>query len=412
LDLFLSRVPRHGRHYCPLADRVVAVDTEFVRHRVGPELGWCSADGERELPTRVDSGFCLMIEQGSERKFIHKSTQDVCFQLQGEGRAQRLQPFRMGQLESVAFEPPCLPADCSARAKPFSRSDCDFGFPTVTCRPCLHNCLLSVLIRRGGERPVPRPDVYELFQIHFASFLAPLQAHLDTCPIPCDEELFEWWVSRPGVYAEVRREQLREARARYQAGDRKDMWTIKAFEKQEFSLKEDPKPRSISCFSDLFVVAFAPYVQYVAFLLAPCLEPGVYASLPGSPGYSVTWDKGFDPITHAELRPQPAYGFVCEEDGENWDRNHRIETLAQPRSLYVSIMPRETALEYALMPLRVFTKARIPVADGPDYVLMYAVAGSLNTGEPDTSLTNTLICAALDTFRRTWARPISLSCGQ
>jgi hypothetical protein len=184
------------------------------------------------------------------------------------------------------------------------------------------------------------------------------------------------------------------------------MFRVKAFEKAEFSLKEDPKPRAISCFNDLYCVAFAPTIQWTAAQLAPCLAPGAYATLPHSPGWNVIWDKGMDPITHATLAPQPGNMYVYEEDGENWDLNHRVETLAAVRSLYVTVMPEAVAREYAQQAEQLHTVSYIPSSHGVDWKFEYSVTGTLNTGEPDTSFTNTLICSALDTFRRTF-RPRS-----
>lgn len=273
---------------------------------------------------------------------------------------------------------------------------------------------MGVLTRRIAAKRFPEPLLYAAFLRYFADFLIPIkQALLEARAdphFPTESALFDWWVNRPGVYGYKRRVELARAYWEVQHGEGTDFSRIKTHEKAEMGRKKEPKPRTISSLSDHFVVRFAPAIQYAAIYIGRCLRPGVYETLPGRVlNVRPVWLKGVGPSELAAWMDHCARGKTrfCGEDGAEWDMRHQIPTLAMPRSLYTIFMTRETAEAYwghVTTPYAFTSTSLVRGHAGTDtFKSKLRVSGTLNTGEPDTSCSNTLITLAFDYFRLTEA---------
>jgi hypothetical protein len=269
-----------------------------------------------------------------------------------------------------------------------------FGITTGTTpvreRGCVHNVLIASLKRRGAVRPPVVRQVYVEFLAYIKAFCDPIRQYVAAHFPPKDHlTLFEEWVTRPGRYSPARQAQFREALLAYYTdrGDPK-MWDNKVFIKVEAAMKRPVKPRLISGLSDTLSALVGPYTVPVAELVKTYLD---------STGW-IHWVK--DSLTrHGQIFEQCMMhsSYVHCTDGSNWDKNHLPSTL-RAVDVFTHVMPKKIRTLWHKAGHRAV--GHIAVKNHREYATTYksVVGGSIYTGQPDVSLSNTLIRLCLDLF--------------
>jgi len=307
---------------------------------------------------------------------------------------------------------PCSSRTHTAPGAQWLVSSC-FANPCVLSG-CMRNTVLGALHRRAKPSPEVSPDVEKAWIRYLNEQTAPLIKVLDAA-----EELrwephqqFEWWLNRPGFATEPRKVQLRKAFHEIQNGETIDYKEAKTFCKiqmecssaspmNEFmpvyepDMVKGPRPRGVTCVSDHVAVLRGPITQLVAKILGKCFEPGVYQTLPGCIHKTETvWMKGCDPVTMGNVINGLFESLIYSDgtDASAFDKNH---TMATRRAVDLAWRYYPQTTKDILANMQYVSKTRM-TADVGQMVLTYTQQGGMLSGEPDTSLTNTLVRMAID----------------
>lgn len=276
-------------------------------------------------------------------------------------------------------------------------------YPEVE-RTCVHGMIMALAERRLRAQT---PHVHQLKFAKVCRLITnPLRValrsdHLLTGP---PDELYDWWVSRP-QFSETQRRRLRVARqvmldAGWLTTGRNSILGTKTFLKLEVLLKRLFKSRAITCMEDAWNILVAPAVQRAALIVGDHLQPNRYRELPGAPRLELVWLKGgtaaeAGALLHAYV---PRYPHAIGTDGVMWDGSH---TMAQLHNVDVfsEFFPAHVRLLYSTRRHEARSRVNVGTRKAPSWVTFCtSLDGTLFTGQPDVSLSNTLLRLCIDVY--------------
>jgi hypothetical protein len=335
---------------------------------------------------------------------------------------ERKQQPRIGSWEDFA-KYPCRSSSHNAPGAQWLVSGC-FAEPCVLSG-CLRNTVLGALHRRAKPSPVVESDVEEAWIKHLLEQNVPLLNYLRSREelLWEPQRLFEWWRDRPGFATEPRKRQLTKAFHEIQQGIKIDFTEAKTFCKIQMECSsgspmneflpvyepdtpKGPRCRGVTCISDHVAVLRGPITQMVAKLLGPCFAPGAYEQLPGCVHKTNSiWMKGSDPVAMGQILNEAFAGMVYSDgtDASAFDKNHTMAT-RRAVDLAWEFYPQST--KDILRDIKYVSKTRM-TSDVGTMCLTYSQQGGMLSGEPDTSLTNTLIRMALDRIMHSCSPKVS-----
>lgn len=272
------------------------------------------------------------------------------------------------------------------------------GVPTVQLN-CVHNGMAAFLLRRGPRRPELHPAAYREFQRLLIAFMDPLRRVVAAADWQAWSmtERFEWWVSRPGVYTAAAQEQHRRVwDASFVCGTcHREAGQCSHFEKIELSTKPAVKNRGITGLSPLLSVLRGPTTQLVAKTITEWLTGTNYATMAHCKiPLGFHWAKGADAVTLGTQIQEHLEGFEWSigTDACEYDKCHLLPALRAVDCVEDSMPP-----EYRTWLRRVRFRSRVyfPTDEG-DIRMTYSYHAGILTGEPNVSMSNTLIRMCLD----------------
>lgn len=276
-------------------------------------------------------------------------------------------------------------------------------YPEVE-RPCIHGSIMALLERRlKAQTPKQNEEVFALLCYRIVE---PIRRYLRGDPLLTGDPhvLFEWWLARR-QFPEHVRVRLRKAHILMQtmgwtAEGREGIMATKTFLKLEVLLKRLFKSRAITCMDDRWNILIAPAVQRAAELVGDVFKPGRYAELPGAPNLDLVWLKGGTARQTGEYLHSVALNkpYSLGTDGVSWDGSH---TLAQMHNVDVfsEYYPPAVRAMYRNRLHEATSRVNIATRKNPEYVrIATSVHGTLLTGQPDVSLTNSLLRVCVDVY--------------
>jgi hypothetical protein len=244
-------------------------------------------------------------------------------------------------------------------------------------------------------------------QVKFAKvckiIIEPLRRVLRADPLLAGDprDLFEWWVSRQ-QFSPTQQKNLRSAHYAMECMGwlKEDALETKTFIKLEVMLKRAFKSRAITCMSDIWNIMIAPSVQRAAEIVGHALQPGKYATLPGAPNLDLVWLKGGTSLVLGEMiyGYVPSHPYAIGTDGVMWDGSHTTAQLLNV-DVFREFMPPAVRLLYVSRRHEAKSRVNIGHRHAPRWVTFKtSLDGTLFTGQPDVSLSNTLLRLSVDVY--------------